>query len=270
MDKIDRVKMAEETLQISKQGFYISANGYRVNLEDLPYIYWPEQELIELHARWEQTPPVQPNPDFRIEFMIEDVIDTIFRLRFEGENMDAVGVLNFASAYSPGGGFIAGAKAQEETLAYCSDLYIKQVGSPYYVENHLNLSKLYCNNMIFSRVNFFRDSEFTLMDTPIVTNIITAPAVNMKKLADRGFDLSEANKVMKERMGYILDLMLETGCSTAVLGAFGCGVFGNDPVIIAQNWAELLAKRPYFNRIIMSVKGSLTDKNVRVFQQFFE
>lgn len=45
---------------------------------------------------------------------------------------------------------------------------------------------------------------------------------------------------MKERMNRILDMFYMKHCDTLILGAFGCGVFGNSPEQTATSWKELL------------------------------
>lgn len=268
-DRQRRKEVAEETLYISKEGYYATVAGDEVRFD--PNFYseselWGQEYLEELTRKWGSFSPAQPE----ILYMNESVVDTIFRLEADGEDMRKTCILNFASAKHPGGGFLNGVMAQEEALAYCSTLYVSQVGSPYYRENRLNPSKMYCDNMQYARVLFFRDSSFRLVKDPIETNIISAPAVNMKQVRLKENPVI-ATQVMKRRMGYVLDLMLEKGCHTAVLGAWGCGVFGNNPYIIAENWRELLQQRPYFRLVIMPVKGNPHDptSNAAIFEKFF-
>ena len=272
-DRQRRKEIAEETLYISKEGYYATIAGDEVRFD--PYFYaeselWGQEYLEELTKKWSLNPPIQPI-ETEIVYMNENVVDTIFRLEADGEDMGKTCILNFASAKSPGGGFLKGAMAQEEALAYCSTLYMSQMGSPYYRENRLNPSKMYCDNMLFSKVLFFRDSSFRLVKEPIQTNVLTAPAVNLKQIQSMGQNQLIAVQAMKRRMGYVIDLMLEQGCHTAVLGAWGCGVFGNDPYTIAETWEELLQKRPYFSQVIMPVMGNPHDptSNAAIFEKFF-
>lgn len=59
----------------------------------------------------------------RVEVVAEGTVAAAQRLvAVEGER--GVALLNFASAKNPGGGFLRGAKSQEEDLARCSALYV--------------------------------------------------------------------------------------------------------------------------------------------------
>lgn len=268
-DRQRRKEIAEETLYISREGYYATVEGDEVRFNPTFYSeseIWGQEYLEELTRKWGSFSPVQPE----ILYMNESVVDTIFRLKADGEDLGKTCILNFASAKHPGGGFLKGSMAQEEALAYCSTLYVSQVGSPYYRENRLNPSKMYCDNMQYARVLFFRDSSFRLVKDPIETNVISAPAVNMQQVKLRE-DPTIAAQVMKRRMGYVIDLMLEKGCLTAVLGAWGCGVFGNNPYTIAENWKSLLQQRPSFKQIIMPVIGNPNDptSNAAIFEKFF-
>ena len=90
-------------------------------------------------------------------------VEAILRLTGEGK---PASILNFASAKNPGGGFINGAKAQEESLAASSCLYRTQLAhEEYYVKNRAFRSMMYTDHAIFSPdVVFFRDERFCLLD----------------------------------------------------------------------------------------------------------
>lgn len=81
-----------------------------------------------------------------------------------------VGVLNFASARNPGGGFLRGAMAQEEGLCRCSTLFGALVQHHVYYQNNRNSSSFaYCDGIILSpAVPFFRVySEGPLLNHPL-------------------------------------------------------------------------------------------------------
>ena len=265
----ERIKIAAETVEISKKGKYVTARGKEVSFDPtLETEFWRPKELEALNEKLAVKEGTAAKPE--IVCVDEGVVDTVLRLAEEGVEMARVGVLNFASAHHAGGGFLNGAMAQEEAIAYCSNLYVNQIVTPYYDENAKVRSKMYTDHMIYSGVTFFRDSQYRFLDEPVKTNVLTAPAVNMGQVRYRRENEAVARRVMKHRMGLVLDLFAEKGCKTLILGAFGYGVFQNDPDEVAQNWIDLLdEKGHHFDSIIMTVLDKPGFSNYKVFKKYF-
>jgi len=245
MNKEERAKQAQRTIEVSTQGWY-NFEGKRVSLNNEKNSeLWTADMLQNLATAKEYQ-------DTKASIYNASTVDTIFTLQKAMMDGSQIGVLNFASAYNPSGGFINGSMAQEEALAYASDLYFQQEGNQFYEINKKEKSKCYTDTAIYSQVTFFRDSYFNFVRTPYVVNVVTCPAVNMTALQNKG----AAEKVMYERMRKVLCLFAEKGCSTVILGAWGCGVFGNDSKTIADNWYTLLQDegyKKYFKQIIFSI-----------------
>ena len=89
-------------------------------------------------------------------------------------------------------------------------------------------------------VVFFRDGRFHLLKEPVEASVLTLPAVNMGQVILKGEDEAEAEQAMKRRMKLALAIFAFRGCRNLILGAYGCGVFRNDPVKVAGWWKELL------------------------------
>jgi uncharacterized protein (TIGR02452 family) len=138
--------------------------------------------------------------------------------------------LNFASAHRPGGGFLNGARAQEESLARSSTLYETLEGQGFYDFNSRS-GGLYTDAMVYSpTVYVFRDDTGALLDEPWEGAFITSPAVNVSSgIRDPGL----VQGTMYERARKVMALAYAKGHRRLVLGAWGCGVFGNDPGTIA-------------------------------------
>ena len=94
-------------------------------------------------------------------------VDAIRMLFAEGKVK--IGVLNFASAKNPGGGFLNGAMAQEESLAASSALYeTLTANEEYYRVNRANRSMMYTDYGIYSpNVTFLSDASFCLTQVPV-------------------------------------------------------------------------------------------------------
>ena len=198
-------------------------------------------------------------------------VEAILRLTAEGKK---AAVLNFASAKNPGGGFINGAMAQEESLAASGCLYRTQLANEeYYVKNRAFRSMMYTDHAIYSPdVVFFRDERFQLLERPVTASVLTLPAVNMGQVLLKGEDADQAEEVMRRRMKLSLAIFAEQGCDHLILGAYGCGVFRNDPRKIARWWKELLTGEfaQAFETVVFAVLDrSKTGSCIRAFQELF-
>ena len=120
---MDRKATARQTLAIMEQGAY-QYEGRTIDLHSeleeavrSSFLITPQQaeELLEAYSECGGTAKVLT--------CAENIstVDAVRRLTEEGK--ENIGVLNFASAKNPGGGFINGAMAQEESLAASSILY---------------------------------------------------------------------------------------------------------------------------------------------------
>jgi len=183
--------------------------------------------------------------------------------------------LNFASAKNPGGGFLNGSQAQEESLARASGLSAcLDQAREYYAANRSCGTCLYTHYLIYSPgVPVFRDDSDRLLPAPYLASMITAPAVNAGAL--RRNEPGKANKVeatMLERIDRVLTIAQLQGHDTLVLGAWGCGVFKNDPAEVAQWFAEQLASDRHqgaFRKIVFAVLDREPCDTLRAFERQF-
>lgn len=191
------------------------------------------------------------------------------------EGTAEVAALNFASAKNPGGGFLGGAKAQEEDLARCSALYhcLRQQRG-YYEVNRATESMLYTDHIIWSpRVPFFRDERLALLPRPFLVGIVTAPAPNAGQHLRRDpSGHADIRAALERRAERVLRVLATHGQRTLVLGAWGCGVFRNDPREVAEVFAGLL-RSTYarsFARVVFAIYDRSRDRaTLRAFEQVF-
>lgn len=156
-------------------------------------------------------------------------------------------VLNFASFTSPGGGFINGAMAQEEALCHVTNLYnILKEFKPLYDKN-----KLLRNNGIYKNwAIYLPDVVFDKMcdSTTNQIDVITCPAPNTSVFFSTFSSEEDVNRytdILYERCKYVLDIARENNVNVLCLGAFGCGVFGNNPYCVAECFKILLETKNY-------------------------
>lgn len=149
-------------------------------------------------------------------------------------------ILNFASAKKPGGGFLNGANAQEESLARSTTLYKSLIAAEaFYNINEASMSRTYTHNIIYSEdVIVFRTGDETCLCKPYKIDIITSPAVN--RSITKEFDENYVDSVMIERAHRILAIASKHGAQHLILGAWGCGVFKNNPLFVAGMFKQLI------------------------------
>ena len=164
------------------------------------------------------------------EIIVED-IDSVSAVMKYGNPSSAV--LNFSSYKNPGGMFINGSKAQEECLCHESFLYnvLKEFQLEFYDWNSRHKNKaLYLNRGLFSKgVWFFRG------DSHVECCVITCAAPN-KSAAQKYQNVSEKEniEVLQSRIKFVLDMAKVNNVDTLILGAYGCGVFGQSPTEVAE------------------------------------
>ena len=278
---MDRKAMAKETLRILNQGYYEPEDKNEAGQK-------PEKRQIIIKDAVEQSIGrsvlISPAEGEKIlekynictkcsktETRVEN-ISTVGAVRMlTNEGKSDIGVLNFASAKNPGGGFLNGAKAQEESLAVSSALYPTLTAhETYYEENRVHKSMMYLDYAIYSpEVVFFRDERFQLTGTPVKASVLTLPAVNMGQVLLKGENVQEAKRVMRRRMKLALGIFVKQKARHLVLGAYGCGVFRNDPGEIAAWWRELLEEGmgQYFDSVFHAVLDNSKERRcIKAFQ----
>ncbi|WP_335937413.1 TIGR02452 family protein [Streptomyces sp. PTD5-9] len=163
--------------------------------------------------------------------------------RLTGEGPGRIAVLNYASARNPGGGYLNGAQAQEEALCRASALYATLLRAPeYYARHRAERGAFYTDRVIHSPgVPVFRDDRGRLLDTPYTVGFLTSPAPNAGVVRARAPE--EAHRVpaaLASRAERVLEVAAVRGYRRLVLGAWGCGVFRNDPEQVARAFRSLL------------------------------
>ncbi|MDA0567944.1 TIGR02452 family protein [Streptomonospora sp. S1-112] len=222
-------------------------DGRRVDL--LPHLtamragtrlYLPE----EAHAL---TPPAA---DRATEFEVtgESTLEAALRLARSGQGdqsgrSDTVAALNFASARNPGGGVANGARAQEESLARSSALYDSLVRCPeFYAHHRAHRELLYSDRVVYSPgVPVYRRDDGSWLPEPVPVAFLTAAAPNRRMIErNQTHDAHRIGAALTRRARAVLAVAADRGHTRLVLGAWGCGVFGNDPAEVAAAFAAHL------------------------------
>jgi uncharacterized protein (TIGR02452 family) len=176
-------------------------------------------------------------------------------------------VLNFASFTRPGGGFIKGSIAQEEALCHVSNLYNILISfKKHYDNNYKKISfnsGLYDNWAIYSPAVYFKVADFDAY-----ANIITCAAPNYTVYKTKSDNDILYDETLRSRIKYVLDIARDNEQKILILGAFGCGVFGNDPTKVATMFKSLL--RNYkFEKVIFAIPHT-NNGNYEAFKKVFD
>ncbi len=268
---------ATQTLQIFDAGYFIAPDGRRVAIQpalteavDKTRLYTPEQASAifeSLNPKPSQLPTIE---------VTGETTQIAARRLVESESVADLVMLNFASARNAGGGFINGAKAQEEDLCRCSGLYPCLISQPeYYVANRKNESALYTDHLIYSpNVPWFRTRSRNDPHTLFLASVITAPAPNAGVVLSRESNaLPRIEATLRRRAGLVLAVAAGNGHRTLLLGAWGCGVFRNDPALVADAFGQWLESDKFagaFERAVFAIYDRSKDREtLSAFKQRF-
>ncbi|GAB2761321.1 TIGR02452 family protein [Streptomyces bullii] len=246
--------IARETEQIVAAGRYRAPDG-----RDVPIAAAVEaaREGTRMYGPGAVDVPPLPALDTLVEVTGESSLEAARRLG------GTVAVLDFASARNPGGGYLNGAQAQEEALCRASALYTCLLAVPEFYDHHrAHRDPFYTDRVIHApAVPVFRDDRGRLLDEPYPVGFLTAAAPNagvvLRTAPDRAADLP---RVLAARAGRVLETAAACGYRRLVLGAWGCGVFRNDPAHVAGAFRALLGPGGRFASAFEHVVFGILDR----------
>ena len=272
-NRLQRIKTAQETLQVLEQKFYKTQNEKRELSDDIDFTLQGTQ-LYESETL-EELYKVAHHPQFdtKVVFTNESTLNAAKRILAEE---DEVLCLNFASAKNPGGGFLWGCTDQEESIAIASTLYSSLTSKKeYYAINKKAKTYCYTDCMIYSpAVTVFRDEDSRFLNETFKINILTSPAPKKSRVEKyEAENLKKIPEITQTRINKILSLCREQKQENLVLGAWGCGVFKNDPREIAKQFRFALEGK--FKGAFKQVCFAILDRSpeqttLKAFQEVFE
>ncbi|CAG1004428.1 hypothetical protein ANRL4_03445 [Anaerolineae bacterium] len=264
---MNRQQIARDTLAALQTGSYLTAHGQQVEIGaqasrcvEQTRCYSPES-LSQIQGQVLASPLAFAYTTF--EVANETTLEGCAHLVTEG-GYERVGVLNFASARHPGGGFLDGAQAQEESLARSSGLYPSLIACPdYYRVNRQTRTALYTDWMIYSPAcPVFRTDQGGWLETPYRVDFLTSPAPNAGAIRQNEPErVGDIEPTLHARASKVLALAASQGCEVLVLGAWGCGVFANDPQVVAAVFGTALHATGAFWRRFQKVRFSVWDRS---------
>lgn len=225
-------ELGRSAVAATQQGSFINASGKRVDWSEATEVaiastvsIAPEAPLPSAPATLHETTEVQVSN--------ETTLAAARRLTDAGRRPLA---LNFANGVHPGGGFLNGARAQEETLCRSSALYSTLTGDRMYAHHQGRPTPDSTAWSILSpRVPVFRIDDGTALEDYWLLDFLTcaapyAPTVGIELSAD----------LLAKRVMRVLSIARAWEYDTLILGAWGCGAFQNNPTQTARDFRQAL------------------------------
>lgn len=246
--------LGRSAVEVARRGHYLTRTGHRVN--------WHAEVQAAMAAK-RSIPPdesllIGARSTFRetlVQVSNESTLGAAHRLVSEGKRPLA---LNFANGVEPGGGFLNGARAQEESLCRSSALYLTLEGDPMYAAHFRRPIPDSSDWAIYSPdVPVFRADRGEECPSPWLLSFITCAAPVATRV---GQPLSA--ELLQKRIHRILIIALAYRYSALVLGAWGCGAFGNDPFQTARDFRAALEGdfRGAFSDVVFAVTDWSPDR----------
>ena len=163
-------------------------------------------------------------------------------------------VLDFASYRQPGGGYMNGGWAQEEALCAESNLFpiLEGLRDVYYEPNRQTMR----GGLYSDRALYLTDVIFTTGGGMKKRDVIVCAAVNRRFALQNHRSEPECDIDMMHRVQTVMHIAAAHEVDTLVLGAFGCGIFGNDPVKVARMFDDWLKAHPgQFENVVFAIPG---------------
>lgn len=275
---------AVQTVDIALDGHYTNTKGERVSIEE------PLRRAVDgsshYHSSHVFTPPSQPGQfDTKMVVCYGSALNVATPLQGEGAH---VGILNSASAKSPAK-FFRGTISPEEctlraALVYpCLTQFEHRPHHYYQINNGDKYKESSSACAIFSPlVPIIRNDDVRgdLLDTYETCSFVSMPAPNafvvgrkegeqsnisIPKAQEPGafaagipHEVISLHEAMRDRLFRALCIFQEHGVTELVLGAFGCGVHGNQPEAVARIFRDILNNelKGWFRTVVFAILPS--------------
>lgn len=255
-NRINRKQIAANTLDIIDDGIYCH-NGKEIDIDaDIDYSI----DNTEYHKSYANYNPEYKPISYKLDVRSETTVEGIRRISKQDPGSKII-VLNFASARHPGGGFLEGAAAQEESLARASSLYPTLLEFPDFYNSPV--APYYTDKLIYSPdVIFFKNDKGQTIE-PVKASVITCAAPNLNT---SHIDYDKIERIFLRRIYNILKLSQDKNYQHVILGAWGCGVFKNNPKDVKNYFAFVIENE--FKDAFKSITFSIYDTSGRILREF--
>lgn len=175
-------------------------------------------------------------------------------------------ILNMANSHVPGGGYRNGRAAQEENIYRRTNAFRLDIGSKYSKEDTLRISGQTEQGYPLRTLFCFRGGEDK--GYPILNDRDVFDVVEMRSAAVNRNNSHMNDDEVRYEMTKRIDLQFRTlrdqGYRNVILGAFGCGTFGNDPVMISNIYRMMLER---YQQDLDVVVFAILGDNYKIFSE---
>ncbi len=243
----DRQKIKQLNIAVWRNTYDIFEKKLtHVKPEDAILYFDKELNVVDMKPKYDKTETVVENMD---TFTMSD------QFLKDGYNPVA---LNMASNYFPGGGYRKGSSAQEENLFRRSNYY-KCLPKDFYPLN--------IDQVIYSpKVCVIKDNDYNLMSKGFFVSCLACAALRKPKLSDDFLYLLDNDReIMEMKIRMIFKVAYLHEHDSMILGALGCGAFGNPPQEVVNIFNDcLLDYSGCFKKIGFAIY-SIHDDNYTIF-----
>ena len=257
-DKCENIPVLRESIEESIKLTKLYLEGNKFNLEN-----------TEIKSK-----------DYNIIITPDRTLEAVKKYYASNGKKSKTAVLNFASAKHPGGGVKSGARSQEESICRASTLY-SCLSTEYLDDNFYSYHKekkseysdriIYIPNVLVFKSDDNVFSEMLNEKDWYKIDVISCAAHNQKayKVEYEKLKIINYNKIKA-----IIECAVENNVDNLILGAFGCGAFGNAPHLVSKIFKNILIDEEYykyFENVHFAIFTVLDEiKNLNEFNSTFE
>lgn len=265
-----RVKILRETMKAAEDGcYFVEEREVKLpfSFEQIKEValYTPEQ-VAQLPAR-----DMSGSGPSRITLRNQDTLEAAFELhQRRKENEKPVLVLNFANPHRPGGGIRSRPGTQEEHLCIKTTVLCSletEEAWPFYQTNlDCGIQAQTDTILISPNTMVIRNPDLSLREDPFPIAVMTVSAPIASRMEQE--ELPNLENILRSRIRGMLRAAAAEGYTRLVLGAWGCGNFGNDPELVARLFHENLTGN--FEEVTMAVFDNSEDQyRYSFFEKYF-
>ncbi|KAM5344469.1 hypothetical protein ACJ41O_013005 [Fusarium nematophilum] len=160
-----------------------------------------------------------------------------------GNKTSRVAILNMASPLSPGGGFLNGAGSQEESLCMRTTL-LPSLKDEYY--RLPELAAVFTPDVLVFRdepADEVLDKKDRWFVDCVTAAMLRGPEIEVSDLGRGSYADEKDRELVLQKMKMVMRICQAKGIRRVVLGAWGCGAYGNPVAEVAGAWRKVLLPR---------------------------